>query len=828
MKIMFLGGACEVGASCVLLKTNDENILMDCGIRQGNSKDPLPDFRTIQEYGGVDAIVISHAHLDHIGTLPIISKEYPNAKIYMNNMTKDLVRVLLYDSLKIMNNREAEIPLYAEIDVENMLNRVFTINYEVEFEILEDIKLTLYNAGHIAGASCVYLKTKEGAVFYSGDFSVFSQKSVEGAKLPRLRPDIGIFESTYGDKLHSNREIEEQRLIEIANKCIDKEGKMIIPAFALGRAQEIILILKKAMNKGSLKKVNVYVDGMVKNINAAYKHNPLYLKNSLGKKILRGIEPFYDDYIKAISNKKERENIIEAKESCIIVSSSGMLTGGPSQLYAEKLAAGENNYIVITGYQDEEAPGRKLLNLLEKNKEDRILEINGRSMPVRCDIQLVGLSAHADKGEIKSIIDRLTPKNTFLVHGDEKVVKRLAGELIGEVRSRIYAPKSGEVFDIDIRNKRKQLKRQFSYVLSSNEQLNRYNVDKLWNYVRENYEGKLFTIEELVYIWYGEQKNEWEDLKDIQKLIVGSIYFESDIQRLFMFKAQTKEKVEEALSPRELKQNEINDIMSELFDEYGYKKAGLKINDKTAILNFDFPKVIADSIYEKMKEFKEQTSWNIKINESTNINAAENIIRSLLKEADIKKISYNIQQENIKVILNSTYKLKDEKEKFKKVTGLSLEINQAGEKNEIQDKDLFIVNDNKDKMEQNTALNLIDNVFTNKEFKPYKKSIKSNCHGKYIELSFISPIIGKRYMDNIKLLSKEIGWAISISKAVNQNAIINLAIRLCSEVGIKLKKNPSFNPTNLCVTIKSDNIDEEKFHKVKESFNYETGCKLII
>lgn len=214
---------------------------MDSGLRQSVSKDPMPDFRSIQEQGGVDGIIISHAHLDHIGTLPIISKEYPNARIYMNNMTKDLVRVLLYDSLKIMNNREAEIPLYAEIDVENMLNRIFTINYEVEFEILEDIRLTFYNAGHIAGASCVYLKGKEGAVFYSGDFSIFSQKSVEGAKVPKLRPDIGIFETTYGDKLHSNREVEEARLLDIVNECIDKKGKMIIPAFALGRHRKLYL-----------------------------------------------------------------------------------------------------------------------------------------------------------------------------------------------------------------------------------------------------------------------------------------------------------------------------------------------------------------------------------------------------------------------------------------------------------------------------------------------------------------------------------------------------------------------------------------------------------
>jgi len=358
--------------------------------------------KAIQEKGGIDAIVISHAHLDHIGALPIISKEYPNAKIFMNNMTKDLTRVLLYDSLKIMNSREAEIPLYAEIDVMNMLDRVRTFNYQVEREILEDIYLTFYPAGHIAGASCIYLTSKKGNVFYSGDFSIFSQRTVDGAKIPKLRPDVAIFESTYGDKLHSNREVEEDRLIDIVKECIDNNGKMLIPAFALGRAQEVILILKKAFNTKSIKSTKVFVDGMVKEINRVYKYNPLFLKSSLGKKVLRGIEPFYDDNIQPIMNKEDREKILQGKEPCIIISSSGMLTGGPSQYYAEKIASLDNGYIVITGYQDEESPGRQLLQLLDNDEDERTLEINNKTIPLKCKVERIGLSAHGDKVEINA------------------------------------------------------------------------------------------------------------------------------------------------------------------------------------------------------------------------------------------------------------------------------------------------------------------------------------------------------------------------------------------------------------------------------------------
>lgn len=396
MDIQFLGGALEIGGSAILIYIDGKNILLDAGIRQGISKDPLPNYRVIQECGGLDAIIISHAHLDHIGSLPVISKEYPNARIYMNHMTMDLVRVQLFDSLKIMNNREAEIPLYAEQDVVSTLNRIFPIGYEVKFPILEDIFLTFYNAGHIAGASFCYIQGKEGTLFYSGDFAAFSQKSIEGAKLPKLRPDVAIVESTYGDRLHSNREIEEKALIDFVNEAVGNKGKILIPAFALGRAQEVILILKGAMNKGQLKNVKVYVDGLVRDVNRVYNRNPLYLKKSLGKKVLKGLEPFYDDNIVEVKPNDKREELLK-EEHTVFVASSGMLTGGPSAFYAEKIAPIENGYIAITGYQDEESPGRQLLDILEAKEGERYLKLNGVGFPVKGQIKKIGLSAHSDK-----------------------------------------------------------------------------------------------------------------------------------------------------------------------------------------------------------------------------------------------------------------------------------------------------------------------------------------------------------------------------------------------------------------------------------------------
>ena len=829
--------------------------MFDAGIRQSASKDSVPNFRDVQTYGGLDAIIISHAHLDHIGCLPIISKEYPNAKIYMNNMTKDLVKVLLYDSLKIMNNRDAEIPLYAEADVENTLNRIFTINYEVKFPMFEDMHITFYNAGHIAGASCIYLQSPEGAVFYSGDFSVFSQRTVEGAKLPRLRPDVAIVESTYGDRLHSNREIEERALVDAVNECIENNGKMIIPAFALGRAQEVILILKGAMNKGSLKKVKVYIDGMVRDINRTYKNNPLYLKNSLGKKILKGVSPFYDDNIIEIKATDNREDILSQKEPVVIISSSGMLTGGPSAFYAEKIAPMENGYIVITGYQDEEAPGRKILDLLDADEEsERYLSINGLNIPVKCKVKKVGLSAHSDKNEIKGVLERISARNIILVHGNEEVIRSLGKEVSNEFIGRTFTPACGEEININIRNPRKQLNKSFPHVLSKKDKLCEENISELWKFIYENYNNKLFTIEELSYLWSGEnnfgvqqnseveresrnskpseinKNNDTEDIQDFKQIIVNSIYFESDLKRLFLFKARTEDDIKEDLKPKELTLQILTSIVEEKFKDFEYKKISMMTDRKEIILNFDFPQGVDSSIKNIMDDFYNETEWKISLNEKINNSSADLLIKKLIDPMSIKKISFYPDKLSVQVFLNGKNTCDSSESKiFEAKTGWKLFVVEEGtsatSNTSFSDKLYFEV-DNVIAIEQNAALNLIDKSFEAEEHKPYKKSIKNNHKGKYIELIFISPKIGQKFEEKLGHLCNETGWSIAISDKVNQNELFNIAKLLCDKNNIILKKNPSYNPSNMTISLNVTS-GEENLQNVKEEFEKITGCMLI-
>lgn len=829
MKISFLGGASEVGASCILVKINNKNILMDSGIRQGVATDILPDFRTIQESGGVDAIVISHAHMDHIGSLPIIANAYPLAKIYCNNMTKDLMRVLLYDSLKIMNSREAEIPLYSESYVEDVLNRTYTYNFETPFELVEGIKCTLYMAGHIPGAACVYLMSEHGSLFYSGDFSLFPQVAVEGAKFPKLRPDVVIIESTYGDKLHSSRKLEEDRLVELVAKVVANGGKVLVPAFALGRAQEVILILKKAINNGKIPKTKVYVDGMVRDINLVFKRNPLYLKNSLCKKILSNKEPFYDENIIAISRRDNtRQDVLKRDEACVIVSSSGMLTGGPSQFYAESLLSDEKATIIISGYQDEESPGRKLLNLYEATEEDRKFELNGKFIPVKCKIEKVSLSAHGDKSEIKAALERLNPKNIFLVHGDKNIIAHIGNELSEDANNKVYVPVVGDTYDINIYNPRKQLEKRFDFKMNSLEILKEENLESLRGFIINNYNERAFTAEELICIW-GEKHIENVEISTYQKIFTDSIYFENDSRRLFMFYATKESELQKQLEKKELTQTDVHDTVKEALNKFDLKKVSLMLDKKLVVVNFDFPKALPIEINNIINELENIVNWKIDIKQQTNYNALESLIVELIGYDFIDKISHNLGESKVVVKLSKEKDLTDIQKIIYEKTGFNVVSKDALRGSKCINSNLNInANINvakEDLLEQNLLVPLIDSRFKEELYKPYKKSIMRIGN---MKLLFISPEAGNKNAEIIEDISRDSGWIIEISDSYNQNDILNITEAICRQLNVELKKRPSFIPESRSVKIQSKyEIDEEIFNKINEHVKLKACINVI-
>ncbi|TCW35018.1 Cft2 family RNA processing exonuclease [Thermohydrogenium kirishiense] len=819
MKFYFCGGASEVGASCYLVNIDGKNILLDCGIRMSSSKDNLPDFQHIQENGGVDVIVISHAHMDHIGALPIISRIYPDAKIYMTHAAKDLTRVLLYDSLKIME-REAEIPAYAEIHVREMLNRIIchTPGHTFSPFLDADLKVTFYSAGHIAGAASIYIVGTEGSFFYSGDFSRFRQNTIEGASIPKLRPDVAFFESTYGDKLHANRELEESRLVEKIRDILKNGGKVLIPAFALGRAQEIILILKKAINKGMINS-KVYVDGMVKDICRIYKLNPNYLRQNLAKKIFKGGEIFFDDNVMPVDRPEMREDII--KEPCVIVSSSGMLTGGPSQWYAEKLAGDEKNLIAITGYQDEESPGRKLLELTDEKSEDKKLKLADKEIPVKCLVDKFGLSAHADMSEILSLVNNLHPKKVFLVHGDPDTINFLGKEIQKDIKSDVYVPFNGDAYDIDIDNPRKQLVRKPYPSMKMGEVLNEGNIEKLWRFVLDRIGADAaLSVEDIAEIW-GCMENT-DALKD---LLNNSVYFQPDKRRMFLYHAVLEEELKKEKDEGPMEVNQMLSLVDEYFTrESGLYKKGARFDEKIALLYFDFPDVAKYRYSHLFKEFEERTGWKVEINENINTSAINDVIYKLLPDAAISKISYKSFDKLVSVKIDGEIEdIQEVKDKFYNETGLKLIVN--GKDASVDT--IGVVDKGSDKLEQNEALTIIDEAFKDLPHKPYKKSIKTSNGIKYIELSFISKVVGERYKEKIDELIKRTGWTIVVGSGCNQIEVINIAKRIFGEMGVKLKKNPSVYLDDMTVGVSIDgDADDEIIKKIDDTLYDMTGLRL--
>jgi Cft2 family RNA processing exonuclease len=429
LKITCAGGATSIGASCILLETSTSSLVIDCGTRPGEYKSPLPDLSVLNDKNP-SCIILTHAHTDHSGALPVLAEYFPHVPILATPPTIELVDILFRDSLKIMNSpeREADVPLYNDVQVKRVMENLVPIQFN-EPRVIDDLTITFYQAGHILGAAMIHVASPEGNILISGDYSIGAQRTVGTAHKPSMPVDLLISESTYGERLHEERSAAETRFIGQVKSIIEGEGKVLVPTFAIGRAQEILLILKKAMRDGRLDPVPVYVDGMVKAVCNIYSGYERYVTRSLAHEIRANRHPFWGDWINPVENQSQRNEILQGGP-CIIVASSGMLNGGASLFYATRILKNEHDAVLLTGYQDEESPGRLLLNLASEIPENRKITISGEEIRVKASIQIFGLSAHADRMEMAGFIDSLKPHTVLLVHGSEESRESLKKSLL--------------------------------------------------------------------------------------------------------------------------------------------------------------------------------------------------------------------------------------------------------------------------------------------------------------------------------------------------------------------------------------------------------------
>jgi len=434
VRITALGGFQEVGRSAILVQTRESQVLMDCGIHPGsmNPLDAYPRFDAGQfDLDTLDAVVISHAHLDHCGFLPFLFKYGYDGPVYCSAPTLNLMTLLQLDYLDVMS-KQGVMPPYDQKDVRESVLHTLPLRYGQVTDVAPDTRVTLHNAGHILGSSIAHLHIGEGLhnIVYTGDFKFEKTMLLEPAATEFPRVETIITESTYGalqDVMPTRMEAEE-KLTSIINKTLDQGGKVLIPVPAVGRAQEIMLILDGYMRRGVLKEAPVFIEGMISEATAIHTAFPEYLAKTVRDSILHeGINPFQSDYFTVVEHPSAREEIIEGEPS-IIIATSGMLEGGPVIEYFKRLASDERNSLIFVSYQIEGTLGSRVQKGLTEtsmiNSEGRV-EIMKVGLKVE---SIEGFSGHSDRREIINYIRRVTPKPERIIvcHGERSKCSSLA------------------------------------------------------------------------------------------------------------------------------------------------------------------------------------------------------------------------------------------------------------------------------------------------------------------------------------------------------------------------------------------------------------------
>ncbi|MCW4016380.1 MAG: beta-CASP ribonuclease aCPSF1 [Candidatus Bathyarchaeota archaeon] len=427
VRLTALGGFRQVGRSAILVQTRESNVLLDCGINPGatTSTVAFPRLDTPQfDLDTLDAVVISHAHLDHCGFLPFLFKYGYDGPVYCSAPTSSLMTLLQLDYLDVAN-KQGVMPPYGQKDVRDTVMHTISLRYGSVTDIAPDIRLTLHNSGHILGSSLVHLHIGEGLhnLVYTGDYKYGKSMLLEPAVATFPRVETIITESTYGapEDIMPTRADSEQRITNIINQTLERGGKVLIPVPAVGRAQEIMLIIDDYMRRGLLKESPVFVEGMISEATAIHTAYPEYLAKGVRNSILyEGINPFQSDYFTIVEHPSAREEIVDG-EQCIILATSGMLEGGPVIDYFKRLAGDERNTIIFVSYQIDGTMGSRV----QKGLADvPIINSNGKMevMKVAMQVESVrGFSGHSDRRQLVNYIQRLRPKpeRIIVLHGEK-------------------------------------------------------------------------------------------------------------------------------------------------------------------------------------------------------------------------------------------------------------------------------------------------------------------------------------------------------------------------------------------------------------------------
>ncbi len=423
IRLTFLGGARQVGRSCLLLQTPNSKVLLDCGIDVASSgSDKFPFFNVPEfDISQLDAVIISHAHLDHVGLLPYLYKMGYKGPVYMTAPTRDISALLSLDFIGVAY-KQASTPLFSSTDIKEMVKHSICLNYNEVTDVTPDVRLTFYNSGHVLGGAMVHLNIGNGAhnLLYAGDYKYSKTRLLDSAVATFPRVETVITESTYGSKndILPPRAKSEEEFIDAINRTIERGGKVLIPELGLGRAQESMLVIEDAIKTGKMKKVPVYIDGMIWDINAIHTVYPDFLSSKLKSEVFQDKNPFTSDIFSRVGSPQERKEVVEGGP-CIVLATSGMLVGGASVEYLKEFAGNKNNSIVFVCYQGIGSLGRQIQEGIKETK----MVVDGKEEIVEINLEIntiTGFTAHAGRNEIISFFNNMRPKpkRVIINHGE--------------------------------------------------------------------------------------------------------------------------------------------------------------------------------------------------------------------------------------------------------------------------------------------------------------------------------------------------------------------------------------------------------------------------
>jgi hypothetical protein len=448
-RLTVLGGGRQVGRSCFLLQTENSKILLDCGIDVASSgEDKFPVFNVPEfDISQIDAVILSHAHLDHSGLLPYLYKMGYKGPTYMTAPTRDIASLLALDFIGV-SYKQASAPLFSSTDVSEMVKKTICLNYGEVTDITPDVRITLYNAGHVLGSAQIHMNIGNGShnFVYSGDIKYGKTRLLDQAinKFPRV--ETIQMESTYGGKndvLPSRKETEE-KFLSMVKETIGKGGKVLLPELGLGHAQETLLRVEEAMRTGELPNVPMYVDGMIWDINAIHTAYPDFLSSNIRNQVFQDNNPFTSNVFKRVGSQNERKEVIEGGP-CIVIATSGMLVGGASVEYMKHFAENENNLLILSCYQGPGSVGRQL----QEGARKITIEDEGtmKTLNVNMKVELInGLSPHSGRNELMNYIRNMNPrpKRIIINHGEISKCLDLASSLYKANRVETNVPRGLE------------------------------------------------------------------------------------------------------------------------------------------------------------------------------------------------------------------------------------------------------------------------------------------------------------------------------------------------------------------------------------------------